>query len=103
MPILGQPVWQTGNTGLTLFELLFLTSLILNLMFGCAMTTAFCCWCMKPGRQKTGLEQVWISRYGERAHASDQCPTIDKSVGVKKFKMCAKCFKVLSFDKVKDN
>ena len=79
------PMLLPGNTGLTALEILLVTSSILNLMFLCGCSVAFCRWILKPGRQKTYLEHVWIARYGERAHATKECPTLYASVDVKKF------------------
>ena len=89
------PMFLPGNTGLTVLELLLVISLVLNLMFLCGCSVAFCCWIFKPGRQKTHHEHVWITRYSERAHATKECPTLANSVDAKKFRMCSKCFKVL--------
>ena len=89
------PMFLPSNTGLTVLELLLVISLVLNLMFLCGCSVAFCCWIFKPGRQKTHHEHVWITRYSERAHATKECPTLANSVDAKKFRMCSKCFKVL--------
>ena len=89
------PMFLPGNTGLTALELLLVISLVLNLMFLCGCSVAYCCWILKPGRQKAYHEHVWITRYGERAHAAKECPTLANSVDAKKFRMCSKCFKVL--------
>ena len=58
---------QPGNTGLTALELLLVISLILNLMFLRGCSVGFCCWMLKPIRQNTYHEHVWITRYGNRA------------------------------------
>ena len=97
------PMFLPGNTGLTVLELVLVISLVLNLMFLCGCSVAFCCWILKPGRQKTYHEHVWITRYGERAHATKECPTLANSGDVKKFRMCSKCFKVLVDIDRKDN
>ena len=101
-PVLwGGKAIMPGNTGIETLMLLFLISLTFNLVSVCVGGTALCClyrdivlWPCKS-KKKAKYEVYYLTRYGERVHSTDQCPTLSNSTDVKKFKPCTKCFNVV--------
>ena len=91
-----------GDTGLDVVMLLLIISLTFNLVLCTACTVATCCmyrdlvlWPCCYQKRKAKYEIYYISRYGEKLHSTDKCPTLTQSSDLKKFKPCSKCFKVI--------
>ena len=82
------PFWATPGMNLCCF--LFYISLIFNLVFAVCGMTAFCCrysreliWCICPcfkPRRKAKHEVYIITKYGDRAHSTVDCPTLEIDV-----------------------
>ena len=93
---------EPGTTGLEWFWLLLFSSLAFNLLTVVIGMTAFCCLysdvvchpCMKR-RRHAMQEMYFITKYGDKIHASEKCPALAGSFDIKTFRPCSKCFKVV--------
>ena len=91
---------NTGTTGIEVWLLLTI-SLAFNAVTVVCTLTAICChvsmkcaeW--KMAKKSAMKEYYFITKYGEKVHSTEKCPTLSGSFDIRTFRPCTKCFHVV--------